>query len=81
MSKEKDENQYAKVVWLAGDVQSLRPEWSEDQCKQWLAENEGTIQDRMVEIGWEVIEDLLGYDDDEDEYEEDEDEEDDYYPN
>lgn len=52
-------NQYAKVVWTAEDVQTLRPDWDLERCEDWLERNEKYIQDRLVELGWEVIETLL----------------------
>lgn len=53
---------YAKVEWTAEDVQTLRPDWTDDQCEEWLMANQKYIQDRLVELGWEVIESLLAYD-------------------
>ena len=46
---------WAPVVWQAGDIQSLRPQWTAEQCEGFLAANEGHIQDAMVEAGWELI--------------------------
>jgi hypothetical protein len=62
---------YARVVWSAGDIQSLRPSWTDEECEEWLAENEKYIQERLVELGWGTIEALLpptgpGLDDDDD---------------
>lgn len=45
--------------WTADDVKTLRPDWSLEECAYWLAENERHIQDRLVELGWEVIGNLL----------------------
>jgi len=53
---------YAKVEWTAEDVQTLRPDWTEEYCEEWLMSNQKYIQDRLVELGWEVIESLLAYD-------------------
>lgn len=52
-------NQYAKVVWTAEDIQTLRPDWTLERCEEWLESNQRYIQDRLVELGWEVIETLL----------------------
>ena len=35
------------------------PDWSLEQCDQWLDMNERHIQNRLVELGWEVISTLL----------------------
>ncbi len=50
---------YANVSWHPSDVQSLRPNWSLKKCEEELSKNAKYIQERMVELGWEVIEDLL----------------------
>jgi len=48
-----------KIVWRAGDVQTLRPDWTDEQCQAWLDENWRRMKDRCVELGWEVMEALL----------------------
>lgn len=52
-------NRYAKVVWAPEDIQTLRPEWTLEKCEEWLDNNERYIQDRLVELGWDVIGTLL----------------------
>jgi hypothetical protein len=49
----------AQVAWMAGDIQTLRPEWSDEKCNEWLDDNEDYIQQAMIETGWEAIENLL----------------------
>ena len=51
---------YAKVEWAPEDVHTLRPGWSLERCEDWLHANEKYVQDRLVELGWGVIETLLG---------------------
>lgn len=53
---------FAKVVWVAEDIKTLRPKWTNQKCEDWLESNERHIQNRLVEFGWGVIEDLLGSD-------------------
>lgn len=50
---------YGVVRWLPGDIQSLKPDWTEKQCEDWLVENSKFLRDRITELGWEVIEALL----------------------
>ena len=57
MSKET----YAEVAWTVGDIQALRPEMTDEQAAEWLEFNQKHIQDRLVELGWDVIEALLSY--------------------
>lgn len=49
----------AKVTWHAEDVQTLKPNWSLEKCNEWLEDNEGHMQDRLIELGWEVMDALL----------------------
>lgn len=51
--------EYAKVVWTANDIQTLKEDWSDTECEEWLQNNQKHIQSRLVELGWQVIEDLL----------------------
>jgi hypothetical protein len=51
----------AVVKWTAEDIQTLRPEWSEQRCIEFLGINEDTIQSAMIERGWDVIDDCLRY--------------------
>ena len=51
---------YAPVTWTAYDVQTLRPYWSLERCERELAENEKHVQDRLIELGWDVLDTLIG---------------------
>lgn len=59
MPKEKT---FATVAWTAEDLQTLRPNWSDKKCEDWLDSNEDYIQTRLIELGWEVMESLLSGD-------------------
>lgn len=50
---------YARVLWRVADLESLRPEWSDEQCHEFLEDNEEEIREAMIERGWEAIEYLL----------------------
>lgn len=54
---------YAKVEWTAEDVLTLRPDMGPTAAEEFLQSNERRIRDRLVELGWEVIESLLEYED------------------
>lgn len=55
------EKKFAKVEWTAEDVQTLREDMSTEEAESFLQNNQKHIQDRLVELGWEVIETLLSY--------------------
>jgi len=50
---------YAKVAWQVGDIQELKPDWTDDQCLEFLINNQRHIQDAMIQQGWVAIETLL----------------------
>jgi hypothetical protein len=56
---------FAKIAWTVDDILNLKPNWTEKQAEEWLASNEKYIQDRTIELGWEVIECLLPVNDEE----------------
>lgn len=56
---------FAKVLWRPEDVKSIRENWSIEDCKEWLSENEAYLAERLVELGWDVISNLITKEDDE----------------
>jgi hypothetical protein len=52
---------FAEVAWTVEDIQTLRPEMTDEEAAQWLESNQKYIRDRLVELGWDVIESLLSY--------------------
>lgn len=50
---------YAELAWTAHDVKTLADKWTLEQCEEWLASNDHHIRDRLCELGWNVIENLL----------------------
>ena len=63
--------EYAKVVWRAEDVKSINGAWSLEKCEDWLADNERHISDRLIELGWEVLDVFLRQSSDEEEEDDD----------
>jgi hypothetical protein len=53
------EDAFAVTMWKPEDVQTLREHWSIEKCREWLEANERYVADRLVELGWDVIEALL----------------------
>lgn len=54
--------EYGKVCWTVEDILSIRPKWTEQQAQDWLDKNNLHIEDRLIELGWQVIEDLIHFD-------------------
>lgn len=54
---------HATISWCAGDVRTLRPDWTDERCNEFLMEYEDDIQGAMVERGWDAISDLLRWED------------------
>jgi hypothetical protein len=51
---------HAHLSWTAPDVLTVAPKtWTEDQAEQFLVENGRRLQERLCELGYEVIENLI----------------------
>jgi hypothetical protein len=50
---------YAEVSWCAEDIKTLRPDWTDEQCVEFLEENEDAIQVGMIARGWYELEDII----------------------
>lgn len=55
------------IEWCWEDVRELRPGWTEEQCEEGLQSIQKYLVDRSVELGWEVMADLLDSEELEDE--------------
>lgn len=51
---------FAETHWEIADVKVRKPEWTDEQCANWLAEHSGAILDAAVEAGNEVLDMELG---------------------
>jgi hypothetical protein len=61
MNNQTQEPIKAVVTWCAEDIQTLKPEWSLEECQTFLEENVRNIQDRLIETGWEVLDALVSW--------------------
>lgn len=52
---------WATVEWSIDDILVLRPEWTREKAEEFLDLNEEYIQNRLVELGQEVIATLLDF--------------------
>ena len=52
---------YAEVSWNWHDIENQRPNWTQEQCEDWLNMNAGDLQDIMIERGNQFIADELPY--------------------
>lgn len=57
--EEEDRDLGFNIRWTAEDILALRPDWTLEEREEWLQDNWGNIRDRSVELGWEIIENLL----------------------
>ena len=65
--KDVEEGWYAGVRGSISDIHSYREDrdmvkWTDEEAHTWLASQEGNIQDRMTEEGWDVISMLMDED-------------------
>lgn len=54
---------YARVEWTAEDVLTLRPDMALEEAEEFIQSNERHLRDRLIELGWDVMESLLAYED------------------
>jgi hypothetical protein len=51
---------YGQVAWVAADISKCRPDWTAEQCNEWLRKHEEWLQETMCRAGWGYIEQILG---------------------
>ena len=54
-----DDKQWAEIGWTVRDVLSLAPHWTAEQAEDFLSRYEDQIGDQIVELGIEIIRDLV----------------------
>jgi len=52
-------NHYAELSWTIEDVKCIWPEATDEQAEEFLANNEGRLRDRLTELGWDILSELL----------------------
>lgn len=57
--RELRDNGYCVIVWTPDDVQTLRSDWSLDECALALDKIDKHLVDRSIEFGWDVMDILL----------------------
>ena len=48
-----------RVVWSWEDVRMLRPDLSDDECRDMLFRIADSLHDRSVEVGWDIMDSLI----------------------
>lgn len=63
-------NEYARVVWTVEDAKQVAQECgyclTDEQAEEFLSINERRLQDRLVELGYEVLQSLFDMEDKDD---------------
>ncbi len=54
-----NEDEMVEIRWSWQDVQSLRPDWSQEKCEETLDTIAKGLHDRSIELGWEIMETLI----------------------
>lgn len=49
----------ATITWCGLDVKAIYPDWTDDQCIEALEDVAGYLEERSIELGWEVLGFLL----------------------
>ena len=48
-----------RIVWSWEDVRMLRPDLSDDECRDMLWRIADSLHDRSIEVGWEIMDCLI----------------------
>ena len=54
-----DDSDKVVIKWAWEDIQLLRPDWSKNQCLVMLDQVAKRLEERSIELGWEVLEILI----------------------
>lgn len=54
------EKTYATTTWSWEDVAGMKPDWTEEQCRQWWENNEKWFKDVLTEYGNEILSNIPG---------------------
>ncbi len=46
---------YGMTRWNIDDIKYLAPEWTDEQCHAFMERHDRHLKDRMIELGWEVL--------------------------
>lgn len=58
---------FASAKWILDDIKTLRPDWTDEECENFLDKYEDDIAESMIRAGWETIEMFL-YEEERDTY-------------
>lgn len=48
----------AIISWCPADIKSMYPHWSDEKCVEVLDTVSGYLEERSIELGWEVLDTL-----------------------
>lgn len=49
------------IKWVPEDIKTLRPEWTNEECEDALADAAKSLVDLSIEYGWQVLEANIGF--------------------
>jgi hypothetical protein len=52
-------NRETSVTWTWQDVNSLRPDWSQEHCEFALSRISKVLKESLTTQGWEIMSDLI----------------------
>lgn len=53
------EQNYAGVHWQPIDIRSLKPDWSNEKCVDFLDSIEQYLEESMIAYGWGIISSMI----------------------
>ena len=52
-------NNFAQSSWNEEDIKTLKPEWTNEQCHEFLASIERQLEETMIQAGWFLIQETI----------------------
>jgi len=52
----------AGTYFVPEDIKTLRPNWSEERCEDWLSDNARYFEGLLSSTGFDILEDLIASD-------------------
>lgn len=57
--EKQEPTRYCNASWDITDVKQLRPEWTDEEAEDFLANNEEQMLELMIQRGWEILESFI----------------------
>lgn len=54
-----EKNIFGVIKWHFEDLRTICPDWTDEQCEQFITKHENIFRQRQIEEGWEILKTLI----------------------